>query len=59
MLSIDPLGAVTSITRNMEIEEALKLLQDREIFDLPVLDENGRREGVIHLHPALKELLVK
>lgn len=49
----------TSVTRNMEIEEALKLLQDREIFDLPVLDENGRLEGVIHLHPALKELLAE
>jgi len=47
------------VDRNMVIEEALKLLQDREIFDLPVLDENGRLEGVIHLHPALKELLVK
>ena len=49
----------TSVTRNMDIEEALKLLQDREIFDLPVLDENGRLEGVIHLHPALQELLVE
>ena len=49
----------TSVDRNMDIEEALKLLQDQEIFDLPVLDENGRLEGVIHLHPALKELLVK
>ena len=49
----------TSVTRNMGIEEALKLLQDREIFDLPVIDENGRLEGVIHLHPALKELLAE
>ena len=49
----------TSVDRNMNIQGALKLLQDREIFDLPVLDEFGRLEGVIHLHPALKELLVK
>ena len=49
----------TSVTRNMDIEEALKLLQDREIFDLPGVDENGRLEGVIHLHPDLKELLAE
>ena len=43
----------------MNIEDALNLLQDREILDLPVLDENGLLEGVIHLHPALRELLLK
>ena len=49
----------TTVDRNMSIEDALNLLQDREIFDLPVLDENGFLEGVIHLHPALRELLLK
>ena len=49
----------TTVDRNMTIEDALNLLQDREIFDLPVLDENGFLEGVIHLHPALRELLLK
>lgn len=49
----------TTVERNMSIEDALKLLQDREIFDLPVLDQNGYLQGVIHLHPALKELLSK
>ena len=49
----------TTVDRNMSIEDALNLLQDREIFDLPVLDEKGFLEGVIHLHPALRELLLK
>ena len=49
----------TAVDRDMSIEDALHLLQDREIFDLPVLDENGFLEGVIHLHPALSELLSK
>jgi len=47
----------TSVDRDMSIEDALQLLQNREIFDLPVLDAEGSLEGVIHLHPALRELL--
>ena len=31
--------------------------QEREIFDLPVLDEGGHLQGLIHLHPALRALL--
>ena len=49
----------SSVDQNTGIEEALTLLQQRVIFDLPVLDENGGLEGVIHLHPALRALLVK
>ena len=33
------------------------MLQEREIFDLPVVDGDGQLLGVIHLHPALKALL--
>ncbi len=47
----------TSVDRNTCLEDALFLLQEREIFDLPVLDADGKLEGVIHLHPALKALL--
>ena len=49
----------TSVDPKTGIEEALALLQQREIFDLPVLDKNGNLEGVIHLHPALRALLDK
>jgi len=47
----------TSVDRNTCLEDALSLLQEREIFDLPVLDADGKLEGVIHLHPALKAIL--
>jgi len=47
----------TSVNRSTGIEDALSLLQEREIFDLPVLDDDGKLEGVIHLHPALRALL--
>ena len=49
----------TSIDQNTGIDEALSLLQQHEIFDLPVLDQNGGLKGVMHLHPALKALLAK
>ena len=47
----------TSVNPGTSIAEALNLLQEREIFDLPVLGEDGRLEGLIHLHPALRALL--
>ena len=46
-----------SVDRHTSISEALSLLQQREIFDLPVLASDGKLEGVIHLHPALRALL--
>ena len=49
----------TSIDQNTGIDQALSLLQKQEIFDLPVLDQNGFLKGVMHLHPALKALLAK
>jgi arabinose-5-phosphate isomerase len=47
----------TSVRADTSIDDALNLLQEREIFDLPVLDEAGRLQGLIHLHPALRALL--
>lgn len=46
-----------SVGADTGIEQALNLLQQREIFDLPVLDDDGRLQGLIHLHPALRALL--
>ena len=47
----------TTINRHTNLTEALELLQSCEIFDLPVTDDKGCLEGIIHLHPALKELM--
>lgn len=47
----------TSVGPGTSIADALNLLQEREIFDLPVLDEGGHLQGLIHLHPALRALL--
>ena len=47
----------TSVRADTSIDDALNLLQEREIFDLPVLDDEGHLQGLIHLHPALRALL--
>ena len=47
----------TSVRADTRIDDALNLLQEREIFDLPVLDDEGHLQGLIHLHPALRALL--
>ena len=47
----------SSVRADTSIDDALNLLQERDIFDLPVLDEGGHLQGLIHLHPALRALL--
>ncbi|MEE2746525.1 MAG: CBS domain-containing protein [Pseudomonadota bacterium] len=47
----------TSVSKDTSVKEALSLLRKNEIFDLPVVDKRGKLEGVIHLHPALEELV--
>jgi arabinose-5-phosphate isomerase len=36
--------------------EAVQLMEDKQIWDLPVVEE-GRFVGLLHLHPAVKALL--
>ncbi|MEQ8195091.1 MAG: CBS domain-containing protein [Rhodospirillales bacterium] len=36
---------------------AVQMMEDIEIWDLPVVDENRRLLGLLHLHPAIKALL--
>ncbi len=47
----------TTIAAETPIADALRLLEAREIFDLPVVDDQGKLQGLIHLHPALRALL--
>jgi arabinose-5-phosphate isomerase len=46
----------TTIRPGTTITEALAMFEEREIWDLPVTDQDGRLVGLIHLHPALKAL---
>jgi len=39
------------------IKDALIKMEELKIWDLPVLDSDGKLKGLLHLHPALKFVL--
>ena len=45
-----------TISSNMDLSEAVELMEVKQVWDLPVVD-NGRLVGLLHLHEALKRLL--
>lgn len=36
---------------------AVEIMGSRQVWDLPVIDDDGRLVGLLHLHPAIKALL--
>lgn len=50
---IDPL--VTSPEGSLN--EAINIMEVHQIWDLPVVDDQGKLIGLLHLHPAVKALL--
>lgn len=49
----------TTVQSDIAMDEALRLLEAREIWDLPVVDAYGGLVGLIHLHPALRALMTE
>jgi len=47
----------TTIRESASIAEAIEVIESKEIWDLPVVDNDEKLVGLIHLHPALKALL--
>ena len=41
---------------NETLESAIKLMGDKKVWDLPVLD-NGILKGLLHLHPLVDALM--
>lgn len=39
------------------LKDAVEQMEKKQIWDLPVVDENGKLIGLFHLHPAIKALL--
>lgn len=39
------------------LKEAIIVMEEHQVWDLPVVDENGILIGLLHLHPAVKALL--
>ena len=42
-----------------DLKKAVKLMGDKQIWDLPVIDNEKRLVGLLHLHPAIKKLIEK
>ena len=40
-----------------KVDFAIKIMGDRRIWDLPVLNESGKLVGLLHLHPIVEALL--
>ena len=47
-----------SINVNENINNAVCVMEKNLIWDLPVIDENKKLLGLLHLHPVVKKLLV-
>jgi DeoR family transcriptional regulator, catabolite repression regulator len=39
------------------LQRAVQVMGERQIWDLPVVDEQGTLVGLLHLHPAVEALL--
>ena len=46
-----------SITPDTSLKSAILLMEELNIWDLPVVDNETNLKGLLHLHPALKKLL--
>jgi len=47
----------TSIKPDISLKSAITLMEELNIWDLPVVDNENNLKGLLHLHPALKKLL--
>ena len=46
-----------NVHEKTSLKEALFKMEKLKIWDLPVIDNNKRLKGLLHLHPALKSVL--
>ena len=51
--NLNPLTVKTDVS----IRDAIKLMGEREIWDLPVVDEKGTLKGLLHLHNAISKFI--
>jgi len=42
---------------NDSLNSAIKLMGEKQVWDLPVIDKDQQLIGLLHLHPAVKALL--
>ncbi len=39
------------------LKDSITIMEDKQIWDLPVVNDKGALVGLLHLHPAIKALL--
>ncbi|MSO65887.1 MAG: CBS domain-containing protein [Alphaproteobacteria bacterium] len=47
----------TTTSPETPLVEAIRVMEDKQVWDLPVVGRDGRLTGLLHLHPAVKQLL--
>lgn len=47
----------TTVGPEMPLKESIKIMEEKHIWDLPVVDADGKLLGLLHLHQAIKYLL--
>ena len=45
-----------TILSEVKLMDALKIMEENEIWDLPVINENNKLIGMLHLHQVVKKL---
>jgi CBS domain-containing protein len=57
-ISVHAKSSFTVISDQAALSDAVALMEEKEIWDLPVTDsENGKFQGLLHLHPAIKAVM--
>ncbi|MGK0176378.1 MAG: CBS domain-containing protein [Lentimonas sp.] len=47
----------TTISVDAKLTDAIDLMGDKQVWDLPVVDADNTLVGLVHLHPAIKKVL--
>ena len=46
----------TTVTASMSLQDAIDIMGEKQIWDLPVVDQ-GKLRGLLHLHPAINAII--
>jgi arabinose-5-phosphate isomerase len=57
-ISVHATACFTSISAAASLSEAVAVMEEKEIWDLPVVDQDSKKFiGLLHLHPAIKAVM--
>lgn len=46
-----------TVSSSTSLSQAINLMEEKRIWDLPVVSNDNQLQGLLHLHPAIKALL--